>query len=140
MYFADDSSDLTKPQERQLQIVAEEMSGKPQKIEIRGHTSRRPISGEAPFRDHWDLAYSRCRHTMEYLVSLGLDPKRFRISVAAENEPAPGGVDALNRGLNSRVEAFLLNEVVAETGDHDPSPSPRAAEDKQPTSPDQPVK
>ena len=33
----------TNAQERQLQIVAEELSGKPQKIEIRGHTSRRPI-------------------------------------------------------------------------------------------------
>ena len=51
---------------------------------------------------------------MEYLVSLGLDPKRFRLSVAAENEPAPGGADASNRGLNSRVEVFLLNEVVAD--------------------------
>ena len=28
VYFADDSSDLTKPQQRQLQIVAEEMSGR----------------------------------------------------------------------------------------------------------------
>ena len=77
---------------------------------------------------------------MEYLESLGIDPKRFRISVAAENEPAPGGADAMNRGLNSRVEVFLLNEVVAENGDHDPSPSTRPAEDKPATSLDQPVK
>ncbi len=116
VYFAEGSSELTQPQEKQLQTLAEEMTGKPQKIEIRGHTSRRPLSGSAPYRDHWDLAYDRCRHTMEYLESLGIDPRRFRLSVAADNEPAPGGADALNRGLNSRVEVFLLNEVVAESG------------------------
>jgi chemotaxis protein MotB len=114
VYFAEGSSDLSKEQEKQLEIIAEELQGKPQKVEIRGHTSRRPLSGSAPFRDNWDLAYSRCRHTMEYLVSLGLDSKRFRLSVAAENEPAPGGADALERGLNSRVEVSLLNEVVAD--------------------------
>jgi chemotaxis protein MotB len=138
VYFGDDSSELTKPQQRQLQLVAEELSGKPQKIEIRGHTSRRPLAGDAPFRDHWDLAYARCRHTMEYLESLGIDPKRFRISVAAENEPAPGGADAMNRGLNSRVEVFLLNEVVA--GEGDTAPPARGADDKPATTLDQPVK
>ena len=140
VYFAEGSSDLTKPQEKQLQTIAEEMTGKPQKIEIRGHTSRRPLAGSAPFRDHWDLAYDRCRHTMEYLESLGLDPKRFRLSVAADNEPAPGGVDAMNRGLNSRVEVFLLNEVVAESGVRPTSQSPNSMEGEPSEPNDQPVK
>ena len=77
---------------------------------------------------------------MEYLESLGIDPKRFRLSVAAENEPAPGGVDAMNRGLNSRVEVFLLNEVVAESGARGANPPTNSSED-QPSEPnDQPVK
>jgi hypothetical protein len=53
---------------------------------------------------------------MEHLVSLGIDPKRFRLSVAAENEPAGGGAEVPQRGLNSRVELSLLNEVVEEAG------------------------
>ncbi len=129
VYFAEDSSELTKPQEQQLQTVAEEMTGKPQKIEIRGHTSRRPLAGSAPFRDHWDLAYDRCRHTMEYLESLGIDPRNGSASASRpNNEPAPGGVDAMNRGLNSRVEVFLLNEVVAESGVRTTNPNPGTTE------------
>lgn len=140
VYFAEGSSDLNKQDEQQLQTLAEEMSGKPQKIEIRGHTSRRPLSGSAPYRDHWDLAYSRCRHTMEYLESLGIDPKRFRLSVAAENEPVPGGVDAMNRGLNSRVEVFLLNEVVAEGGVRGTNQPTNSTDDETSEPVDQPVK
>jgi len=111
VYFTEGSSSLTAKQKQQLQTIAEELGGKPQKIEIRGHTSRRPPPVDAPFRDNWDLAYSRCRTVLDYLTSLGLDPRRFRLSVAAENEPAPGGRDVLERGFNSRVEVFLLSEV-----------------------------
>jgi chemotaxis protein MotB len=116
VYFADGASNLTTEQEKQLQFTAEELGGKPQRIEVRGHTSRRPVAAGAPFRDNWDLAYSRCRHTMEYLVSLGIDPKRFRLSVAGENEPISGGGEIAQRGLNSRVELTLLNEVVEDAG------------------------
>ena len=111
VYFTEGSSSLTAKQKQQLQTIAEELGGKPQRIEIRGHTSRRPPPVDAPFRDNWDLAYSRCRSVLDYLTSLGLDPRRFRLSVAAENEPAPGGREVLERGFNSRVEVFLLSEV-----------------------------
>ncbi|HTU24071.1 MAG TPA: hypothetical protein VMF30_01660, partial [Pirellulales bacterium] len=72
---------------------------------------------DAPYRDNWDLAYSRCRSVLDYLASLGLDPRRFRLSVAAENEPAPGGREVLERGFNSRVEVFLLSEVADKVHD-----------------------
>jgi chemotaxis protein MotB len=133
VYFGEGSAKLDAEQEKQLQIVAEELSGKPQKIEIRGHTSRRPVPGGAPFRDNWDLAYSRCRNAMEYLVSLGIDPKRFRLSVAAENEPAPGGADALQRGLNSRVEVFLLNEVIPHASEREQASSAKKGEPSTPS-------
>ena len=50
-------------------------------------------------------------------ASLGLDPRRFRLSVAAENEPAPGGREVLERGFNSRVEVFLLSEMAEKLRD-----------------------
>jgi chemotaxis protein MotB len=112
LYFPESSSDLTKEHLKQLQIANEEAGGKPQKIEIRGHTSRRPVPKGSPYRDNWDLAYARCRHTMEQLVALGIDPKRIRMSVAAENEPISGRLDPLARSQNSRVEVFMLNEVM----------------------------
>ena len=96
VYFSEGSNTLDEKQQQRLQIIAEELGGKPQKIEIRGHTSRRPPPLDAPFRDNWDLAYARCRTVLDYLVSLGLDPKRFRLAVAGENEPVPRGREERN--------------------------------------------
>jgi chemotaxis protein MotB len=112
LYFPESGSEITKDHLKQLQLANEEISGKAQKIEIRGHTSRRPVPKGSPYRDNWDLAYARCRHTMEQLVALGIDPKRIRMSVAADNEPLSGRVDPLARSQNSRVEVFMLNELM----------------------------
>jgi chemotaxis protein MotB len=117
IYFAEGSSSLTEKQQQQLQTIAEELGGKPQKIEIRGHTSRRPPPPDAPFRDNWDLAYARCRSVSDYLASLGLDPRRFRLVAVGENEPAPHGREGLERGYNSRVEVFLIGEVAEKLHD-----------------------
>lgn len=111
LYFPEDNSEISKEHVKQLQTAYEEIGGKRQKIEIRGHTSRRPVPKGSPYRDNWDLAYARCRHTMQQLVSLGLDPKRVRISVAADNEPLAARHDPLARSQNSRVEVFMLNEM-----------------------------
>ncbi len=112
LYFPESGSELAKEHLKQLQVANEEISGKSLTIEIRGHTSRRPVPKGSPYRDNWDLAYARCRHTMEQLVALGIDPKRIRMSVAADNEPLSGRVDPLARSQNSRVEVFMLNEVM----------------------------
>ena len=95
LYFPEGSSEITAEHDKQLQVASEEFGGKPQKIEIRGHTSRKPVPQGSPYRDNWDLAYARCRHTMEHLVALGIDPKRLRLSIAADNESISGRIDPL---------------------------------------------
>jgi len=117
LFFPEGSADLTPDAVKQLKQAEEQISGKPQKIEIRGHTSRRPVPKGSPFRDNWDLAYARCHHTMEQLVAMGIDPKRLRLSVAADNEPIGARIDPLARSQNSRVEVSMLNEVT------DPGPA-----------------
>ena len=67
--------------------LAKELAGKPQKIEVRGHTRNRPFPPDDKIHDNWDLAYERCHNTMEYLVLLGIDPARIRIGVSAQFEP-----------------------------------------------------
>ncbi len=131
VYFTEGSSTLSEKQQQLLQTIAEELGGKPQKIEIRGHTSRRPPPLDAPFRDNWDLAYSRCRTVLDYLVSLGLDPKRFRLTVAGENEPVPRGREGQERGFNSRVEVFLLSEIAEKPHDGRPNPPAQAGRRRQ---------
>ena len=67
---------------------------------------------DSPFRNHWDLAYARCVATMDYLVKLGIDAKRIRISVAADKEPKHISPDPLLQRQNPRVEVFMLDEMV----------------------------
>jgi hypothetical protein len=53
---------------------------------------------------------------MQYLVSLGIDPRRIRIGVAAQFEPVYAGRDPLLLEKNSRVEVFMLNEFTDDQG------------------------
>jgi chemotaxis protein MotB len=94
-----------------IKKIAESLAGKPQKIEIRGHTSARPLRPGSPFRTHWDLAYAECLRVMGKLVELGIEPERIRISVAAANEPLYTDPDPEKRKQNARVEIALLNEL-----------------------------
>lgn len=118
---------VVKPTDEELtklRLIIEQFQGKLQKIEIRGHTSRRPLPKDSPFADHWDLAYARCREVQKVLVDAGIDPKRLRLAVAGPNEPSYTGDEVARRKVNSRVEAFLLNEY---SSDNDPTGSPGTA-------------
>ncbi|MBI1247369.1 OmpA family protein [bacterium] len=112
VYFEEGSAQLTDAAKATLQAQTLEFGGKPQKIEIRGHTSLRPLPKDSPFKTHWDLAYARCNAVKEFLVSLGIDEKRLRIAVSGKNEPFHIGTDPLLLKQNPRVEVFLLDEVI----------------------------
>ena len=114
LYFDDGSSELTAEQKRILQSVAQEVGGKPQKIEIRGHTSSRPLPKGCVYKTHWELAFARSSHAMDFLVKLGINPKRMRIAVAADNEPKHLGKDPLLQKENDRVEVYMIDELVDE--------------------------
>lgn len=114
VHFAQGSVELGPQQRAALATQAEEMRGKPQKIEIRGHTSMRPPGPGSPFKDHWHLAYERCRVTMEYLRKLGIEEERMRLAVAGKNEPLNLGTAPEQLRLNPRVEVHVLDEVVAD--------------------------
>jgi chemotaxis protein MotB len=113
IYFDGTSAELGEEQMRQLRAVAGQLAGKLQKLEIRGHSSRRPLPLDSPYRDHWDLAYARCRAVEEYLVSQKIDSQRMRLSVSGANEPLAVHGDPLKIQQNSRVEVRLLNEWLA---------------------------
>lgn len=114
VFFAEGSAELSDENRRALELAARQIGGKPQKIEIRGHTSSRPLPEGSPYSDHWSLAYARCLASMEYLVKLGIDRRRIRLSVAGNNEPRHTGSDPLLLKENARVEIYLLDELVAE--------------------------
>lgn len=126
IYFDDTNATIGDEQIRQLRPVAGDLAGKLQKIEIRGHTGRRPLPPGSPYHDHWDLAYARCRAVEQWLVTHGIDPRRIRLGVAGQNEPAETDSDPVSLKQNSRVEIHLLNEWVK-----DPHGASAAANDQQ---------
>ena len=104
-----------------MQQIINQIAGKPQKIEIRGHTSHRPIQPKSGLRDHWDLAYARCRGTMDFLIEQGIDPARIRLVPAAGGEPLYNGVDPNRLKHNSRVQILMWDERVQDLeGTDDP--------------------
>lgn len=109
--FQEGSAELTEQHGRILEATAMDLGGKPQKIEIRGHTSMRPLPEDSPYKDKWDLAYARCHKVMDYLVKAGIDPRRLRLVPTADNEPKHLD-DPLLRKENPRVEIFMLSELV----------------------------
>jgi chemotaxis protein MotB len=121
VYFDEGAAELTEENKRDLQQIIRQIAGKPQKIEIRGHTSRRPIQPNSGLRDHWDLAYARCRNTMKFLIGQGIDPARIRLGPAATGEPLYNGVDSDRLKRNSRVQILMWDERVQDLeGAEDP--------------------
>jgi chemotaxis protein MotB len=110
IYFSPGSTGLSEENRGQLDLAVETLAGKPQRIEIRGHSTHRPLEAGSPYHDHWDLAYARCRQTMEDLVEQGIAPQRIRLGVASE----AGSSQTVSRPLllvsDSWVEIYMRNE------------------------------
>jgi chemotaxis protein MotB len=111
--FAGDSAELDAAARAQLDIFIPQVLGKPNKIEIRGHSSRRPMPGESAVEDPWQLCYARCLATMNFLIQEGVKPARIRLSQAGTFEPS--GRDAEEgEDPNSRVEVFAVSEFATD--------------------------
>lgn len=113
VFFADGELELNDDAKAGLDEQISLLSGKPQKIEIRGHTSQQlAIQGTTPL-DAMDLGYRRCRSVMTYLIEKhGISPDRIRLSTPGAGEPMYLSSDPDKTRLNPRVEVFLLEETV----------------------------
>ncbi|MBN2296498.1 MAG: OmpA family protein [Pirellulales bacterium] len=111
VYFNEGDSTLTKTDKRALVAIAGRVAGMPQIIEIRGHTSNKPLDKNSPYRDHADLAYARCRAVEKFLLEQGIDKKRIRLGISSGNELKYDGTDRLLQKENPRVEVMLTHEI-----------------------------
>jgi chemotaxis protein MotB len=108
--FPQGSAELTEEGKRRLQSIIAQIAGKPQKIEVRGHTTMRDPPPDSPYRTNWDLAYARAKAVMDHLVNtLHIDRRRIQLNVAAGNEPSYTDPTRLER--NARVEVYMLDEL-----------------------------
>lgn len=113
LFFKDGTYEMTDDAKAALDAEVAQLAGKPQKIEIRGHTSQALATQGAEPINAMDLAYRRCRHVMEYLTHKHqILPERIRLSSAGAWEPMYLSSDAEKMQKNPRVEVFLLEETV----------------------------
>ena len=109
IFFDVASAELNEQARRDLDLTAEQLRGKPQKIEVRGHTTPELAARTAGTDRSLSLGYERALSTMRYLVDVKKLPvERFRLSSAGDSEPATFGSGS--REL-PRVEVFLLDEA-----------------------------
>jgi chemotaxis protein MotB len=140
--FDEASADLSADAQDRLSRLIPALAGKPNRIEIRAHSSRRPLPSGSLFRDHWQLCYERSAATMRFLEKQGIESRRMRLSQASPQSPISSRLDSDWQNENDVIEVFLLTEVVEGLpgGDEAGTSRPKAAPpDEQPKVPAQPV-
>ena len=111
-FFVGDSAELDADSRERLSEFAAALAGKPQKIEVRGHTSRRPLAADSTYSDAWQLSYARCIAALAVLEKSGIAPERIRLSQAGKFEPYRAASGPQTHEQDPRVEVFLLNEIL----------------------------
>ncbi len=102
VFFDEDSANLSDDAKKRLSELAPLIAGKTLKIEVRGHTSRRPLPPGGSYHDAWQLSFARCEAVMKFLEQQGIPPDRIRLSQAAGNEPFSSRVEAEFRAQSPR--------------------------------------
>ncbi len=86
-------------------------------IKIEGHTDNIPLTGNAQFRDNWELSAARAQTIMKELQQkTGLPPESFAIGGFGEHQPIGDNATLAGRELNRRVEVFINAAFVQEQG------------------------
>lgn len=109
--FADASAQLDKVAKQRLTDLLPAIQGKQNRVELRAHSTRRPLPAAGPYKDHWELCYARSVETMKFLVRNNIERERIRLSQTASYDPLTTDLEASMQNENDCVEVFLLTET-----------------------------
>ena len=125
--FAPFDSALTEDLKKNLDILADVLRDKSNRIMVRGHASPEPLPNDPPFVgrlerllprtgasafDHYDLSFARAHAAAEYLISRGIARRRLIISAAGDSEPRMPTRHAGRRMVNRRVDVFVIDSYI----------------------------
>jgi chemotaxis protein MotB len=110
--FDEGSAELSKEAQKRLTDLMPALVGKQNRVELRSHSTRRPLPKSGPYKDHWQLCFERSQQTMRFLTTHGVEPDRVRLSQSASYEPLTTRLEAAWQNENNCVEVFLLTDVV----------------------------
>ena len=110
--FASGSAELTPGFRSFLDQVAPLLASVTNKIEVQGHTDRRPIHTVA-FPSNWELSGARAGSVVRYLCSAhDLGPRQFVCSGFADTVPADPGDTPEAWAHNRRIEIVITRNPV----------------------------
>jgi len=113
VFFEVGSDQLTDQGRRVLVQTAQQLRGKPQRIEVRGHVSAEYAARTGGTDEAMLLGIRRAAVVKRFLVDTeGLTADRFRVSSAEATEPISHDSPIGKFGSDSRVEVFLLDETI----------------------------
>ena len=113
LFYAPNETGLSDDAKVQLDKIVALLAGKPNKIEIRAHTSDAPLPDDASFSDMFALTYERGKRIAEFLIQRGINQERLRITAAGDNEPPSASVDKRSLGFD-RAEILITDAFVSE--------------------------
>ena len=108
LHYNQTEIDLNPQRKKKLDQIILDLAGKPNKIELRSHTSIKPLPADSPIQDKLVLTYDRGRQVMLYLIQKGIAPKRIRITAAADYELHHKTGDEKSEQMD-RLEVLLLD-------------------------------
>jgi len=106
--FAPGDAELSPTVREGLREVARVLSGKPNKIEVRGHTSAAPLPPDCPYPDKFLLSYARARNVLDFLEAQGIERNRLRASAAGDSMSLSASGD-MQAEDSDCVEIFVLD-------------------------------
>ena len=106
--FAVGSDNLTAEVREELALIADELGGKPNKIEVYGFASAEESADTGAYDNTLELTYARAKAVKLELESLGIAAKRMRVTASGERrtEPLPGTDPAL---MERQIEVLVLD-------------------------------
>jgi len=98
-----------------LDIIADQLTGRPNHVRIEGHTDDRPI--ETPiYPSNWELSSTRATTVVRYYVeNHGIPPDRISALGYGEYRPIRANNTPENRARNRRVDVVILTMEVTLT-------------------------
>ncbi len=108
--FPEQSAELSQENRDKLAQLVSQLAGKPQRIEIRGHTTSRPPGKNSPYQTHMRLGFARAESVMHYFLEHNIERKRFRLTSVGESDPKYTQLIPELLKRNARVEIMLLDE------------------------------
>lgn len=101
---------LNDTAKRDLEVIAQVVGPRPNRIVVRGHATREPLPTDGEFRDATELSFARALAGAEYLVHLGIDRKRITVVAAGDSEPRVISRDPAGQAQNRRIDVFVVDE------------------------------